>query len=316
MNEVLRSYWYPVAKSADVGEQPYPVRLLDEHLVLYRTPDELVAFEDLCIHRGVRLSLGSVENGQITCAYHGWTYAPSGECVRIPSNLPGRRIPRKARVKKYRSEECYGLIWVCLEEPSPKLPRFPRDGWPEFGVDGTRSVILEFDWGVNAARMTENSMDHSHFPFVHPGILGDPDQPQYPDVKVHQSEDGLTYSIPNHANDTVRHYRLTVPFTLEISVEHGSDGRNKVSQLFTCCPVSATHTRHWFVSIRNFDLNPATDDEFVDRANNVFFQDRMIVENQHPEELPIDITEELHLRGPDKAALEYRRLLGRIGVGW
>ena len=48
--------------------------------------------------------------------------------------------------------------------------------------------------------------------------------------------------------------------------------------------------------------------------NKLFFeQDRVIVEAQRPEELPLDLSEELHLRGPDSTALEYRRRLRELG---
>ena len=32
--------------------------------------------------------------------------------------------------------------------------------------------------------------------------------------------------------------------------------------------------------------------------------------------LPLDLAEELHLRGPDTPALEYRRRLKQLGVEW
>ena len=40
----------------------------------------------------------------------------------------------------------------------------------------------------------------------------------------------------------------------------------------------------------------------------------MIVENQRPEELPLDLAEELHVKGPDAVALAYRRFLAELGV--
>jgi vanillate O-demethylase monooxygenase subunit len=36
------------------------------------------------------------------------------------------------------------------------------------------------------------------------------------------------------------------------------------------------------------------------------------VEAQRPEELPLDLSEELHLRGPDRTAVEYRRRLREL----
>ena len=38
-----------------------------------------------------------------------------------------------------------------------------------------------------------------------------------------------------------------------------------------------------------------------------------MVESQRPEELPLDLSEELHLRGPDAGTLAYRRLLAGLG---
>jgi len=45
-----------------------------------------------------------------------------------------------------------------------------------------------------------------------------------------------------------------------------------------------------------------------------FDQDRVIVERQRPEELPLDLSEELHLKGPDAGTLQYRRMLAQIGL--
>ena len=43
-------------------------------------------------------------------------------------------------------------------------------------------------------------------------------------------------------------------------------------------------------------------------------QDEPIVENQRPWELPLDLAEELHLKGPDAVALAYRRFMRELGV--
>jgi vanillate O-demethylase monooxygenase subunit len=38
-------------------------------------------------------------------------------------------------------------------------------------------------------------------------------------------------------------------------------------------------------------------------------QDRVVVESQRPEELPIDLASELHIKGVDRVSIEYRRWL-------
>src|SRR5262245_7632755 len=118
----LRHYWHPVARADEVRDRPHAVTLLDERIVLYRAHDRIAAFKDLCVHRGTPLSLGWVEDGTLVCAYHGWSYAADGACVRIPSLPPKQSIPRKARATTYRAEERYGLLWMCLEEPHRPIP--------------------------------------------------------------------------------------------------------------------------------------------------------------------------------------------------
>jgi len=66
---------------------------------------------------------------------------------------------------------------------------------------------------------------------------------------------------------------------------------------------------------RNF-VGHLSEDDLQSRHRLTFEQDRAIVELQRPEELPLDLSEELHLRGPDTPAIEYRRRLRELGVDW
>ena len=40
---------------------------------------------DECAHRACPLSLGTLENGEIACAYHGWAFDGEGKCTKMPS---------------------------------------------------------------------------------------------------------------------------------------------------------------------------------------------------------------------------------------
>ena len=44
-------------------------------------------------------------------------------------------------------------------------------------------------------------------------------------------------------------------------------------------------------------------------------QDKPIVESQRPEELPVDLTAEMHVKGADLGTVEYRRWLISIAGG-
>lgn len=67
--EKLLHCWHPVAYGrAVLPDAPYATKLLDEHLVIWRTADGTAhVMRDLCIHRGTALSLGWVKNDCIVC---------------------------------------------------------------------------------------------------------------------------------------------------------------------------------------------------------------------------------------------------------
>jgi vanillate O-demethylase monooxygenase subunit len=312
MQDVLRRYWYPVARAADVRDKPVAITLLDEAVVLFRTREGISAFEDLCIHRGSPLSLGWMDGDRIVCAYHGWEYNPDGSCARIPSLPEGRTIPRKARAKAYRVEERYGLVWVCLDaEPAEPVPPYPPYD------DETRTTVLyrEFRWRANAARVSENVLDFTHLPWVHDGMLGSREHPVYPHVQPERHADGIGYAVPDDRNGTVRNYRVYAPFTVSLDVRSERPDGHNYWMLFTCAPVSSVETVQWFFTSRDWDLHrPDHDWEAFDAI--VMEQDRRIVENQRPEVLPMDLSEELHLRGSDAGTLAYRRMLRDLGVAW
>jgi vanillate O-demethylase monooxygenase subunit len=65
--------------------------------------------------------------------------------------------------------------------------------------------------------------------------------------------------------------------------------------------------------MRDFDLD-LPDEPFRAQSELVASQDQAIVEEQRPEELPVDLAEEMHVRGPDDPAVVYRRALAALGI--
>ena len=64
--------------------------------------------------------------------------------------------------------------------------------WAPYKSDG--------QWKANAARMIENLADFSHFPWVHAGILGDPDQAESPVIELKEVTGGFQYEIDTPVN--------------------------------------------------------------------------------------------------------------------
>jgi vanillate O-demethylase monooxygenase subunit len=309
----LWDYWHPVIYSADVGAEPVAARLLGVPIVLARLGGELTCLHDLCIHRGTPLSLGWINGGTLTCAYHGWQYGADGACVHIPAR-PRGVIPRRARVDAYRTAELYGLIWVCLGEPRTPIPEFPEFGDPSYRM----TLYPPVRWKCSAARQTENFIDQAHFPWVHDGILGDRAQPESIDTDVERHGEELRYQYidrpnPMHPVPHQRIYRVHRPFTIHQRKVRSGEGDVEVSYS-PVCPLAAGESTGFLIVGRNFPLDPVEEARRYKLDVLIQTQDQRIVEAQRPEELPIDLAAELHIKGPDAVAVAYRRLLAELGV--
>src|SRR3984957_16697682 len=121
---VLRNDWHVVAQSSDIAlGELRASRLLGQDLVLWRSKEGLCAWQDLCLHRGAKLSGGRIQDDCLVCPYHGWNYDSSGRCVRIPAH-PQQPPPARARAAAYQIRERYGLIWICLGTHGKEVPLF------------------------------------------------------------------------------------------------------------------------------------------------------------------------------------------------
>src|SRR5450432_2815758 len=144
----LAASWYPVAFSHEITALPYATKLLDERLVLYRITDgTVVAARDLCLHRGVPLSLGHIDGNEIVCKYHGLRYAPDGRCTCIPAHPAGALSPR-LRLQTYPVRERYGLVWTRLVDTGEvAFPDFSEWDDPAYLQVLPESVSLEASAG-------------------------------------------------------------------------------------------------------------------------------------------------------------------------
>jgi ferredoxin-NADP reductase/nitrite reductase/ring-hydroxylating ferredoxin subunit len=110
----LRSAWHPVAAGTDlVMRHAFQAELLGRELVAWRADDGFVnVWENRCLHRGVRLSIGINDGTELVCRYHGWRYASrSGGCTYIPAH-PADAPARTTCNRTFPAVERYGLVWT------------------------------------------------------------------------------------------------------------------------------------------------------------------------------------------------------------
>ncbi len=312
---VLVNEWFVVSRSSalPVGGV-LRARVLGEDLVVWRAKGSIMAWQDLCIHRGARLSLGWVRDDRLVCPYHGWEYDVDGKCVRIPAH-PDQRPPEKARVKVYRAVERYGFIWVSLGDPKRDVPPFPEWSDPSF-----RKIYCgPYRIRSSGPRAIENFLDVAHFPFVHAGILGDPSRPEVPDFEVVKSEEGIVAKDirvwqPNPDGTGVGKWETYTYMVLRPLVAYftkESEGK-RFSIFYAVTPVEQTESIGWMIIAMNYAFE-IPEDELRSFQDKIVSQDVPVVESQRPELLPLDLQAELHLRS-DRISIAYRTWLKELGV--
>lgn len=320
---VLAACWHPVAAAADVGAAPVAATLLDERLVLWRTGGAVRAARDLCLHRGVPLSMGWVEGDEIVCPYHGLRYGPDGRCRLIPAQ-PDAVIPDRLRLATYAVAERHGLVWVRLAGPEAGEPAIIA--FPEWDDPAFQPILCPaIDIAGSAGRQVEGFLDVAHFAWVHHETFADRDDAGVPPYQVCRTGTGLhaeyvstVANVPKGMPDTAppgflwrRVFDAHLPFSARLVIHF--PGSDRLAILNAACPVSARRTRLFVPLARNFGRDQPV--EAVHAFNRrVFEEDRAMVEAQRPEDLPLDLSAELHIRA-DRSSVAYRQGLRALGLG-
>jgi ferredoxin-NADP reductase/nitrite reductase/ring-hydroxylating ferredoxin subunit len=123
MLDQARDRWHPIAASHDlVHRHVFHAQLLGREFAVWRADDGYVnVWENRCLHRGVRLSIGINDGRELKCQYHGWRYANrTAGCTYIPAH-PADAPARTITNRTYRAVERYGLVWSA-EQPRDAVP--------------------------------------------------------------------------------------------------------------------------------------------------------------------------------------------------
>ncbi|MGC3980369.1 MAG: aromatic ring-hydroxylating dioxygenase subunit alpha [Steroidobacteraceae bacterium] len=185
----LKNAWYVAATPDEVSTQPLGRMICGERMAFFRGPDSrIAAVEDFCPHRGARLSLGSVCDGQLVCGYHGLVMGCDGKTV----SMPGQRVGGFPSIRSYPVVERYGFIWV----------------WPGDAARADPATIHQLHWGDNPEwayggglyhigcdyrLMIDNLMDLTHETYVHANSIGQPEIDETP-CKTHSEGDEVVTS--------------------------------------------------------------------------------------------------------------------------
>jgi phenylpropionate dioxygenase-like ring-hydroxylating dioxygenase large terminal subunit len=271
--------WYVIQSCADLTQtRPRYTRLLGSNILAERLDD------------------GSVSAGLLST---------TGEQVR---QLPVR--------------ECYDYVWTTLGEPDGDV-----FSMPEFYEEGRRMIVCGIaSVQTSPGRIIENFLDMSHFPFVHIDVLGAEPETEVNNYKVNLRKDvnelwatecgfyqPKAMASATEGIEVDYQYRVANPFAA-ILYKTCPD-RDDAMDLVGILPQPLDETNcdiHYFMLVFD-DVN--TDQELIQFQQGILMQDRIILENQRPRELPLERGAEITIRA-DAASIQYRRWIKDLGIGF
>jgi phenylpropionate dioxygenase-like ring-hydroxylating dioxygenase large terminal subunit len=217
----------------------------------------------------------------------------------------------------YHCEERYGLVWLCIGEPTSGIPVVPHDDDPTFRRINTPVEV----WTTSATRMTDNFLDITHFPFVHTATFGRAQDTRVPTVHLEELDHGwFGYKYEVLANNTPLGALTTgqavgvversmssgfvLPFHVRSEVHYGTGLSHIILLLST--PIDDVNSYFTFIIWRNDDFSVAAEEVIrLDMA--IGAEDKRMLE-QLPGVLPLDQTTLVSVQA-DKCSVEWRRRL-------
>lgn len=237
------------------------------------------------------------------------------ETLPIHARFDANKIPDPLPIKL-----AHGFLWTCLGAAPDNIFAVPELEEPD------RQNVPTGVFGVNTSpgRAIENFLDMGHFPFVHTGILGEEPHTEVKeyDVELSESRDEILatrcrFYQPKAAlaseggADVDYVYRVPhINCALLYKSSPSAQDRMDVIYMFLQ-PMDREWTRaHTGMCVIDED-NSYEAIRYFQQV--IFGQDKPILENQFPKQLPLDTRAETPIRA-DKSAIAYRRWLTKKGL--
>lgn len=282
-----KNHWYVAAWSEELNnEQPLERWILGEPVALYRDPlGKVIALEGRCPHRNYPLAKSPIRGDAIECGYHGFTFGPDGQCIRIPSQAT---IPKVCKVKAFHVIEKWNWVWIWPGDPDladeSLLPdhedmKITSEGWV---AERALTHLLH----ARPQILHENLTDISHLSYLHAGTVGT-DSVAAAEVSITEHEhymrgarfipneqltpffqEVLSYNGPVDRYVAIDFYAPSIHVALESFRYPGTTdpvGEFRVHHAVT--PATRETTNYFLAWSRNF---ATTDNSVTDTMNTVF----------------------------------------------
>jgi phenylpropionate dioxygenase-like ring-hydroxylating dioxygenase large terminal subunit len=174
--KLKNNYWHLLCHRQEVSNSGDFIRFdwLGEEVVVYNDNGNVIAFNNLCPHRGAKIFLKDYGNQPFSCFYHGWSY--QNDHVIVPkSQLSSITDFSSFKLKLFQVAWCGNFLFASI---SPKFSLVSQLGEVTSLVEEISYSVYDcydfnrYNYKCNFAIAVENAWEYIHLPFVHSSSLG------------------------------------------------------------------------------------------------------------------------------------------------
>ncbi len=230
---------FPVATRAELRrEGMLRVEAMGRQLCVVWNDGKPRAYDDQCPHMGLPMTMGSLDEGGIRCAYHGWLFdTDSGEVREQPTLTK----PRRCSLRHFGTLVAGGLVFCWLGDQADE--EAVRALLPEEVLEDFQLYRVEFKCPFYLALFS--SVDYAHFAF-HRGYS--PFYKLYGALRSNKHLPGTAFNSSVISEDdrkvTVRLEQANREVRMYASAAEMDDQSINYFQTFVT-PLSPTRTLYW-----------------------------------------------------------------------
>jgi phenylpropionate dioxygenase-like ring-hydroxylating dioxygenase large terminal subunit len=146
-------------------------------VVLRNRENEIVAFHNVCRHRGARLLDGQGQcAGNIVCPYHGWSYRQDGSLAGVAQRETFPDLERsELSLRRVSTDSAFGFVFVCLGDTPPPVSQTWGSLLDELAPYRIEEMIplgpiYTEEWQADWKVVMDNYLESYHVPIGHPGL--------------------------------------------------------------------------------------------------------------------------------------------------
>jgi phenylpropionate dioxygenase-like ring-hydroxylating dioxygenase large terminal subunit len=257
------------------------IHVAGERIVLFRDKGGApAALIDRCPHRGAALSLGALEDGVITCPFHGWRFDARGRNCGVPWNPDAKCENLGAVALPVR--ELHGLLWLHTGREAAGEP----SASPSLALPGITVTVQSAVWRAHWTRAMENMLDVPHLPFVHAASIGrgmEYTAERRMDLRWTPTDGGGVIEDVSEGHAMGASLTWLWPNAMELKI----DFKGKLFRILSVAvPEQANTTRMIFVTMRDFARSRLLNPFFHYSNRRIAREDQPVVESALPAEIP------------------------------